>query len=216
MAIVPAVSVVTPWRAEHLFTTVAKTGRLAGVSKMDFKDAIQWYREQARKVRSVNVNRLVHGAAENRTFKRMDASAIGEMCIFHYDAKYKDTLPYWDQVPCVFVVDDTDPEHFLAINLHYLSPYRRAQLMNQLYTLAIKEKDKIRRLKLSYRILKGASRFAFFKPCLKSYLKSNVKSRFLYVEPKMWDTAMLLPIARFAKASENKVWRDSNKIIREG
>ena len=199
-------------RPEHLFTTVARRGRAAGVTKMDFREAVAWYREQARKVRSVNVNRLVLEAPKNRTFKRMDSSAIGEMCIFHYDAKLKAKLPYWDQVPCVFVVEDQDPKHFLGINLHYLSPFRRAQLMDALYSLAVKERDRIVRLKLSYQVLKSASRFRHFKPCLKSYLKPNVRSSFLYVEPKMWDHALLLPTQRFVGASDARVWRDSNKI----
>lgn len=216
MALTPVVSTVTPWRAEHLFTTVAKRGRASGVTKMAVKDAIRWYRDEAKKVRSVNVNRLVHGASENRTFKRMDKSAIGEMCMFHYDAKLKDTLPYWDQVPLIFVIDDTDAKHFLGINLHYLSPYRRAKLMDALYELAEKEKDQVRRLKISYKILKSASKFAYFKPCVKSYLKTHVRSRFLYVDPKMWDTALLLPTQRFVGASNEKVWRDSNRIIRGG
>lgn len=181
---------------------------------MDFREAANWFRAEARKVRGVNVNRMIEGAPENRTFKRMDKSAIGEMCMFFYDAKNKKTLPYWDQVPLIFVVDDTDPAHFLGINLHYLSPFRRAQLMDALYAIAEKHDDKILRLKLSYRVLRASSKFSAFKPCLKSYLKPNVKSRFLYVPPKMWDHALLLPTQRFVGASSEKVWRDSNKIIR--
>jgi hypothetical protein len=200
--------------AEHVFTTVAKKGRALGIGKMDYDGAKKWYQDQARKVRTINVNRMVHDASENRTFKRMDGTAIGEMVLFHYDAKYKATLPYWDQVPLIFVVDDQDPKHFLGINLHYLSPFRRAQLMQALYSVAEKHEDKVVKLNLSYQLLKGVSKFSYFKPCLKSYLKPNVKSRFLYIEPKMWDYALLLPTQRFVGASAEKVWRESNKIIR--
>ena len=201
---------------EHLFTTIAKRGRASGVTRMDYQQAAKWFRDEARKVRRVNVNTMINEAPANRTFKRMDSSAIGEMCMFFYDAKGKKTLPYWDQVPLIFVVDDTDPQHFNGINLHYLSPYRRAQLMDALYKIAEKHDDKIVRLKLSYKVLKASSEFSFFKPCFKSYLKSRVKSRFLYVAPKMWDHAALLPTQRFVGATAEKVWRDSNKTIRGG
>jgi hypothetical protein len=62
---------------------------------------------------------------------------------------------------------------------------------------------------LSYKILGGASRFSYFKPCVKKYLFSHVGSSFMYIAPDEWDVALMLPTERFAKATNSQVWADS-------
>lgn len=135
------------------------------------------------------------------------------MIMFFYDAKHKETLPYWDQFPLIFPIEMYD-DGFLGINLHYLPPLLRAKLMNALYTVAVTKKDKILKLKISYQILASAMNFSPFKPCVKRYLKGHIKSRFFYVEPTEWDMALFLPTQRFVGASDAKVWSDSRKIIK--
>jgi hypothetical protein len=134
--------------------------------------------------------------------------------MFFYHAKWEDVLPYWDMYPLIFVVD-VGADYFYGINLHYLPPVLRAKLMDALYTIAVRNKDnKIMRLKLSYQVLKSASKFKEFKPCFKKYLKSHLRSRFFYVEPREWDMAIALRTERFQKASKQTVWRQSRQIIK--
>ena len=86
--------------------------------------------------------------------------------------------------------------------------------MDALYkTATTQELDDTTRLKISYQILQQAARYRFFKPCIKRYLISHVKSRFFYVEPKEWEMALFLPLDRFVGSNKARIYRDSvNRI----
>ena len=73
--------------------------------------------------------------------------------------------------------------------------------------------DEDTRLKISYRVLNGASKYKYFKPCVKHYLTPHVKSRFLEVYAAEWDIALFLPTERFVGAGKGKVQADSRKMI---
>lgn len=196
----------------YIFQQLADKGRAAGVDMKDRAAAQAWFQDQARKVRSVNVNRLM-GESKARMFARGGPDDVGSLLLFFYDPKHKDTLPYWDQFPCAMPIEFYG-DSFLSINFHYLPPLLRAKLLNAMYQLAVMEKDKVKKLKVSYQILKSASRFKEFVPCIKQHLFSHVRSRFMYVYPEEWDMAVLLPTQRFMGASQDKIWRDSRNKIR--
>ena len=139
--------------------------------------------------------------------------APGRMFAFWYDPKHKRTLPYYDRFPLIFMVGPAKGG-FYGLNFHYL-PYKgRAVLMDALYGIANnKRMDDTTKINASYDVLKGVSRFKHFAPCFKHYLTPHVQSRFLYIAPSEWDMAIMLPLARFEKASPFKVWAESmNKI----
>lgn len=202
----------------YWFQTIAKAGRAAGFStdtRTATKASRRWFREKAQAVRGVNVNRTIDQSPAARRSKRMTASGIGQMFHFFYDAKHKATLPYWDQFPLIFPIE-LSKGSMLGINMHYLPLDMRAKLMDALYTIAERNQhNTVTRIKLSYGVLKGASRFVYFKPCIKRYLFPHVKSEFMRILPQEWDMALFLPTARFVGASETKVFRDSRKIIRK-
>ena len=138
---------------------------------------------------------------------------IGRMYHFMYDAKHKKTLPYWDRFPLVIPIE-TYSDGFLGMNFHYLNPRMRAKLMDALYrTITDKSLNERAKLRVSYSLLAGASKYKFFEPTMKRYLYSHVRSRFLQIDPKEWAIALFLPTERFQKATSNKVWSDSKKII---
>lgn len=167
----------------------------------------EWYRQQAAKTR-VSQNQLT-----GDTNRRRDSTAVGNMYFFGYEAKHKEKLPYYDRFPLIFPIGSA-PGGFMGINVHYLPPRLRAQLMDALYDTASNDKlDSSTKLRINYNILKGASKFRLFKPCIKHYLSSQVRTDFVYVEPAEWDIALFLPTASFAGASKNKVYADSRKII---
>ena len=147
----------------------------------------KWYRDQAKNT-SVAPRTLLKG-------DRLRGTIIpGNMYMFFYDPKGKKTLPYYDRFPMIFPIDKT-PDGFIGINLHYLPYVLRAKLMDALYDTVTNAKyDTSTKLGITYKILKGASKFRLFKPTIKRYLNSNVRSRFLYIEPKEWDIALFLPV----------------------
>ena len=136
------------------------------------------------------------------------------MYFFMYDAKHKETLPYYDSFPLIFPVDRTE-NGFYGLNMHYLPLQLRAKLMDSLYDVTNNERyDESTKLKLSYNILKSAEKFKPFKPTFKRYLTSNVRSRFVEIAPAEWDIALFLNAEQFIGATKTKVWADSRKIIK--
>jgi hypothetical protein len=69
------------------------------------------------------------------------------------------------------------------------------------------------RFKMTYELLARASKFKYYKPCLKHYLNKQVKSKFALVPAPEWEIATFLPTAQFRKANSKKVYADSKKMI---
>lgn len=140
----------------------------------------------------------------------------GKMLMYHYDAKLKEVLPYWDRFPVNFPIELYD-DGFLAINLHYLPPVFRIRLMDALYdTITDTRYDQSTKLAINYKILNASSKLKYFKPCLKRYLYSHIKSKIIEIPIEEWDYCAFLPTARFVKASQRKVWEQSVKDISNG
>lgn len=138
----------------------------------------------------------------------------GNMYMYYYDPKFKETLPFYDRFPMIFPFR-VQADRFWGINLHYLPLQYRAILMDGLYDLTNNKKyDETTRINLSYKILNNAAKFRYFKPCVKQYLKSHVESKFLYITPDTWDVALFLPLEKFEKKTKAQVWANSREKLR--
>jgi hypothetical protein len=139
----------------------------------------------------------------------------GHLYMFVYDPKLKKELPYYDRFPLVFPYART-PDGFMGLNMHYLPYGLRIQLLDNLLIFrSNKRMDEMTRLKYSWQVIDGVSRFAGAKPCIKQYLIGHVRTQFRKVDSEDWGTAMLLPVERFVGASKQEVWADSRKIMRK-
>lgn len=200
----------SPKQGNYLFQSIAKKAKLNDIMSKDIDDARRWFRDEAKSVASINQQKMVDSSGPFEKMTNLSENSIGKMYFFFYDAKTKDKLPYWDKFPLIFPIEYYSNGSMLGINLHYLPPVARAQLMDALYTTLNNEKmNKTTKLQISYQILKSASKFKYFKPCIKKYLFNHVKSPFIIVNTQFWDYAMMLPSAQWQKASESKVWKDS-------
>jgi hypothetical protein len=133
----------------------------------------------------------------------------GQMFFFQYDAKYKAELPYWDRFPMA-IPFEFKPPHLYAINLHYLPPMARANLMDALLgRLNNKKMDETTFVKADWEVLKKIDEVF---PCVKKYLLSNIKLA-IKIPADEWDVAIFLPVARFQKMSEKSVWKDSMRRL---
>lgn len=199
--------------ATYIFQKLSREGRAEGLDPGSI-EARDWFRDRASSVSNVNTKALVRD--QKRTYTSIRGADVGRMYMFFYDPKTKETLPYYDRFPMIFVVNKV-PGGFHGLNLHYLPPTYRARLMDALYSVS--KKDGARdseKLQMSYNLLKSASRFSYFKPCYKHYLNSHVRSRMLYVPSEEWDIALMLPTQRFRKAGTSKIWKESRQKIRKG
>jgi len=139
---------------------------------------------------------------------------MGGMYYFVYDAKGKDSLPYYDRFPLVLPLKRL-PDGFIGLNLHYLPLRYRVLFLRKLLNFAIyNEDDEIKRIRITYPILDASSKLKEFRPCLKRYLYTHIKSRILAVEPNEWDVATYLPVHQFKNAQPKQVWQDSIQEIR--
>lgn len=181
----------------------------ANFSDSNVLKADNWFREQASSIESINTNTVIKEQQSNAVSR----IRIGNLYLFKYDALTKDKLPYFDRFPVIFAVQPMQ-EGFLGINMHYLPYVYRARLMDALYEYVIGEEDK-QRLRITYRILSNVSKLRFFRPCLKHYLNNQVRSRFIHIAPKDWETAVFLPLQRFSGAPVKTVYRDSVNLIKK-
>ncbi|QMP83949.1 MAG: hypothetical protein [Caudoviricetes sp.] len=155
------------------------------------KSAIDWFKGKV-------TDLIKKVKTPNQVFSKDATPSIGQMYMFVYDAKHKDTLPFYDMYPLVFPIEFYG-DGFLGINLHYLPPLARAALLNNLKKLANNNKyDDSTKLAISYEVLKAhAMRFKGFENCIKRYLFSHVRSSFHQVSSSDWDKAVLLPLQRW-------------------
>lgn len=173
-------------------------------------NATLWLREQSQSVRAVNNPKQL---LSKQTDRMVSSITIGRMYLFMYDPKMKEELPYYDRFPLIFPFRRVKGG-FYGINMHYLPHMMRAKLMDALYSLSSNQNyDDSTKLRLSYQLLHKASKFRYFEPCVKHYLNSHVKTRFLWVPADQWETALFLPLERFVGATKQQVWRDSRRKI---
>lgn len=173
------------------------------------KESIEWFRKRAQAMRRVNRNQLM----KEEPVELESNEIVGAMYMYFYDPKTKDDLPYYDSFPLTIVVGPAE-DGFYGLNLHYLPPLLRAKFLDSLMDITTNKKyDDTTRFRLTYSMLKRASKYKYFKPCFKHYLNKHVRSRFARVPAPEWEIAAFLPTADFQKAGRNKVYSDSRKAM---
>ena len=156
------------------------------------KDAIDWYESMVRT--AAGARRALFKAEQNQR----GSTVIGKMFFFKYDPKTKATLPVYDVYPLIFPIEMYS-DGFLGLNLHYLSTGERELFLSRLkkYALATNITDKTR-LRLSYDLIAGTSKlYGLSRPCVKRYLYSHVRSKFIEIPGTEWDRAINLPTEQF-------------------
>jgi len=164
----------------------------------------EWFRDKIKEFgKPTAMNLIRDGKQASRPF-------FGNLNMFFYDPKFKKTLPYYDRFPLVLPIERYS-DGFLGINLHYLPIPLRIRLLDELMDYSTDTKfDNKTKINTNYQQLKNVK---LLKPTLKRYLAGKVKSRFRRVDADEFTVATLLPVQRFTKASDNKVWTDSRSMI---
>lgn len=197
-----------------VFDRILTQGVRAGQIPSRTQEAREWYRDAASKITTLQPGRLLKSDPD----RARSTIRVGDMYLYHYDPKYKETLPYYDRFPLVFPFKRV-PNGWLGINMHYLPLPYRAQLMDALYALSTNQRyDEQTRLRMNYDILNGAARFKWFKPTIHRYLINKVESRLIYIHPSEWDIALFLPLERFytngKRIRKDQVYRNSRAMVR--
>ena len=169
------------------------------------KEATTWFQKKARALGPISSTKMLKD-------ERLTAKAkplIGDMVMYTYNPKLRQTLPYYDIFPLTIIVGPAK-DGFYGINLHYLPPKVRAIFLDKLNDVASNQKfNATTRFKITYNLLKASAGYKYFKPCFKHYLSKHVNSRIMKVDAAEWNIAIFLQTQSFKKASIGKVWADS-------
>ena len=170
------------------------------------RKSVTWLQSQMRELKSPI--KLAREIAKEKT-RQGGAFQMGGLYHFFYDPLTKGDLPYYDIFPLVIPLK-RDADGFIGLNMHYLPPRYRAVFMDKLMNFAImNDNDEPKRLRITYDILTATKNFKEFRPCLKRYLNSQIKSKILTIQPPEWEVALFLPTAVFKGAPISKVYAES-------
>ena len=164
-----------------------------------------WFRRKLKDVGTINRQSLLRDSA----LQRVARPRMGDMYMFFYDPKHKETLPYYDMFPLIIMVEKA-PGGFYGLNMHYLPPVLRAKLFDGL-AKSDERYDENTRFRARYRLLQSVRKLKYFKPCFKHYLTKHVEGRISKVEAPEWEIALFMPTQRFKKATATQVYADSRK-----
>ena len=166
----------------------------------------QWFRDKIKEFGTPKSADLI------RDGKRTSTPTFGLLNMFIYDPKLKDKLPYYDTFPLVLPIEEYR-DGFLGLNFHYLSIPMRLKLLNIIQEYAINDRmDETTRIRLTWNRIK---RNPIVKPTVKRYLANHVRGTFRRIDAEEMMVAVLLPVQRFVRASETKVYADSRRIVNQ-
>ena len=161
-------------------------------TKYSQRDLHQWLMTKALEASGPHARRVIRANDE----RSRDNTIIGKLYFFAYDPKWKDKLSKYDKFPMVFPIE-LYGDGFLGLNLHYLGVAERQKLLGKLMDYANNDKmNKNTKLKLSYDLIQSTrSLNTLARPCIKRYLFSHCRSRFIQIYANEFDKAIQLPVA---------------------
>lgn len=137
----------------------------------------------------------------------------GKLYAYMYDAKHKDTLPFWDRFPLIIYLGlgkQGTSTLMYGLNLHYIPPKARQQFLEELLkqyasTPTITNNTK---LKINWSQVKG---FAGADKMIKAYLPGHIKGSLVEIKPADWANVVMLPTQQFMskgkRYSSTSVWK---------
>lgn len=137
----------------------------------------------------------------------------GSIYAYVYDAKHKETLPYWDKFPLIIYLGSYKAKNgnqlLMGLNLHYIPPKARQEFLESLLAYSTtKSFSNKTRLKINWnkvKNMKGADKM------IKAYLPNHIKGSMTEIKPADWIQIIFLPLQQFIsqgkRFSAQKVWR---------
>tara|TARA_B100000035_G_scaffold247224_1_gene215908 strand:+ start:387 stop:908 length:522 start_codon:yes stop_codon:yes gene_type:complete len=151
-----------------------------------------WYRNRIKELGTPSVPELLRSGKLNKT------PHPKHLNMFVYAPKFAKKLPYYDTFPLVMYLKSAEGG-FYGLNFHYLPYALRARLL-----------DAAGQDELSVSAVENSR---LTRPTIKRYLFGYTRSMFRKIDSDDNLTAIMLPVQRFKKAGENKIWGDSRKMI---
>lgn len=154
--------------------------------------SMDWMKDKSQ---AISANAIKEVATKTEKMARW-----GHIYQFVYDAKTKSKLKYYDAFPMSIVIEKYR-NGFLGLNLHYLPIAMRFMFMNKLWEFVSSENmntfDEDTRFILRYKMLASIAGKKYYRPCLKRYLYTQMKTPLYHIPANQWTFAMILPSSRF-------------------
>jgi len=191
-------------------TTLTQQKTAAQLQSMT-QESYKWLLKKIAELRNPS---SIPAGIKRENWRNANRLILGGLYCYYYDPKTKDDLPYYDRFPLVLILERYN-DGFLGLNLHYLPVKYRIAFLDKLMGYAsYNDEDEVKRMRVTYDILNASRRFREFKPCIKRYLTTHIKSRILTIQPGEWDVAVMLPMHQFKGAKPQQVWQESVNDIR--
>jgi len=136
----------------------------------------------------------------------------GNIVTFRYTPREPAKLPYYDVFPLVLIIKLV-PGGFIGLNFHHLHPMDRAGFMGKLEKYQKTFSNNTIRINIRYETLKRSLQLVYYKPCIRRYYISSIKTMFYTLTPNEWDVALFLPTEKFVRVRKQKIWEQSQKTL---
>lgn len=195
--------------SDNLFSLLKQkfeVARKTGDFSKHGSESLRWYYQYIQK----NIQRM--NALEGLTSGRWaEMPTPGNFYVYTYDPKFKATLPYYDTVPLILCTAVTKTG-FYGLNLHYMPPKVRLKIMDEIIATTKTHGNENLKIKMSWQkavqIGFAVGKDRYLSHSIKQYLTKQVRSNLIKVKDDNLEAMIFLPIARFKKASQEKVWAD--------
>ena len=156
----------------------------------------EWFRSKASATASGQTARAKIFGATKRSY---DTGLTGKLYVFKYDAKTRDKLEMWDKYPLCMVLE-RQFHSFMGLNLHYLPRAQRMSLLQGYDKYDEESEDGVisgkgtSNWELFLESMNNSGLGALPKKCLRRYLMTHVRSKFVEIYPDEFGYAIQLPI----------------------
>ena len=171
-----------------------------------------WLKEQIKKIIPINPRKDIN--SNRHLWERWTRQ--GKLYLFLYDPETKRKLKYYDTYPLVIPITKkpVGKKNFTGINLHYLHPNLRENIVSFIFENPITESEARIRFNIDRFMRDNNKRDS--TPIIKSYSYKNVKSHFLKIPENEYHLITSYPADRFKKRHKSVVWQKTERRIRNG
>lgn len=158
--------------------------------------------------------------ARSRKSSKTYLELEGRMFAFMYTPKTRVKLDYYDFTPLVVTLGINGSGNILGINLHYLEPDLRAELIDKMLSFSNRRFGEkmppkgVGNFIIDYEMLKSV-RLIMGLPCLRSYDPTRIIGNPVLIPSNEWGNAVSLPFENFVKTTEKRVFLETRLKIRE-
>lgn len=187
----------TPTSTQKLFQ---ESARLFGTKRY----GVEIFNDYSLKIRNRN------------QFKPRVITEVGKLYTFRYRPMGAASLPYFDMNPLIFLLDVPSKKEIVGMNFHYLSPSHRLMAYYSMFPLLTdKTLGENARFRIDYELIKSQRKFVRQMTCIRTYKTEKIRSMVYEIDPKYWESSIVMPTQRFIKRRENVVYTEVNRRIRK-